>query len=146
MSSPPMATLPAQPSGPPPLGDVNESVAVTLLAEMLRSKKINDRENEEHKQNYLVMHERVVETRAKEQALAKLVHTYCASRSTAPHTPAPVYTAHSPRLGPLLIFYSRRVSYAIHRPGASRTMSWARKSNSRGRWKSLRRRRWSLRG
>ena len=92
MSSPPMATLPAQPSGPPPLGDVNESVAVTLLAEMLRSKKINDRENEEHKQNYLVMHERVVETRAKEQALAKLVHTYCASRSTAPHTPAPVYT------------------------------------------------------
>lgn len=100
MSSPPVAALPAQPTGPPPLGDVNESVAVTLLADMLRSKKITDKESEEHKQNYLVMHERVVETRAKEQALAKLVHIV----PPCPHTPAPLYTTHRPRLGPSLTY------------------------------------------
>jgi hypothetical protein len=83
MSSPPVAAPPAQPTGPPPLGNVNESVALTLLADMLRTKKITDKESEEHKQNYVVMHERVVETRAKEETLAKLVRFASCSFQTS---------------------------------------------------------------
>jgi len=59
---------------PPPssLGDVNQSMAISLLDDLKRGDKITSTEYDQYKQHYLTMHTRVIETQEKEVELIKL--------------------------------------------------------------------------
>lgn len=60
-------------NSPPPLGDVNQSMAFTHLEDLKKGSRITGAEYETFKTHYTTMHNRVIETREKEAGLIKLV-------------------------------------------------------------------------
>lgn len=67
---------------PAPLGDVKESMALSLLDDLLRAKKLTEAEASENRSNYTVMHNRVNDSREKEKALRILVSNVFYQNST----------------------------------------------------------------